>query len=119
VTTVLRILQHALGRDEFGQRKKHLTEDYRNHYVAGGDAVALCRHAVADGLMIEHSSTVISGGDPWFHVTEKGQAHIAEHSKRPPMLTRGQKRYRRFLDVSDMSGMTFRDFLTWERTNPV
>jgi hypothetical protein len=114
VNTLLSVLQHALGRDEFGQRKKHLTEDHRNHYVAseGHHSYHLCREAVALGFMEAHKATDISGGDKWFHVTDAGIKHVDETSPKPPKKTRGQLRYLRFLEVSDMDpDLTFRDFV--------
>lgn len=106
--TVLRILQHALGRDEYG----HGT-DYRNHFVAGegSEDVALCREAVAHGLMREHAPRAISGGDPIFTVTDAGKAYIAERSPKPPKLTRGQRRYQAWLTVSDICGVPFGEWL--------
>ena len=108
--TMLHILQHALGRDQYG-RNPHGGPDYRNHYVAGGEDVATCREAVAVGLMVEHPPSQITGGDPLFTVTDAGKAHVLANSLPPPKLTRGQERYRRWLDVSDATGETFRDFL--------
>lgn len=94
---ILHILQHALGRDEYGRSGPH--GDYRNHYCAGpGHAdFATCREAVAQGLMVEHPPREISGGDHVFTVTEAGKAYIAANSPRPPKLTRGQQRYREWL----------------------
>lgn len=81
MNTLLSVLQHALGRDEFGQRKTHLTEDYRNHYVAGEGhhSYHLCCEAVGLGLMESHKATDVSGGDKWFHVTDAGVKHVDEH----------------------------------------
>lgn len=118
MSTILHVLQHALGRDEFGQRKKYLTEDYRNHYVTGegGRSILICRQAAANGLMIEHKATDISGGDPWFHVTDLGVKYVDEHSPRPPKKTRGQLRYERYLEVSDYyQDLTFGEFLKREK----
>lgn len=116
--SVLHVLQHALGRDQYGQRKKHLTEDYRNHFCAGPghDMFAFCRQAVADGLMVEHPPRTISGGNNIFVVTEKGKLYIAEHSPKPPKKTRGQRRYERFRDIKDVvPDLTFREFLKREK----
>jgi hypothetical protein len=111
MTTILHILQHALGRDAYGRQTKNGGEDYRNHFVAGHDDVQVCRAAVALGLMIEHPSSPITGRDPWFSVSEVGKAYIAEHSPRPPKLTRGQRRYREWLNRADLYGGTFGDWL--------
>lgn len=86
----LHILQHSLGVDEYGQGNM-----YRNHYV--GDCES-CRPLVSLGLMTEHPASELTGGDPLFRVTEAGKKAMIEASPKPPKLTRGQKRYREFLD---------------------
>lgn len=113
MTTILSILQHALGRDQYGHNP-HGGPDYRNHFVAGGDDVALCRAAVTQGLMREHPASAISGGDPIFTVTDDGKAYVAKESPLPPKLTPGQKRYRRWLHVEDATGETFGEWLKRE-----
>jgi len=118
MSTLLGVLQHALGRDEFGQRKKHLTEDYRNHYVAGEGHHSrhLCDEAVEKGLMEKHAATGLSGGDKWFHVTDAGVKYVDENSPKPPKKTRSQLRYQRFLEVSDMDpDLTFGEFQKREK----
>lgn len=89
---LLGILQHTLGLDQYGQGKA-----YRNHFVAGGKDVDHCRELVALGYMVEHQATQISGGNPWFHVTDRGIEAVARFSPTPPpppKLTRAQQRYR-------------------------
>jgi hypothetical protein len=109
--TMLAILQHALGRDQFG-KPRHGGEDYRNHVCVGeGPDLVMCREAVSQGLMTEHAPRAISGGDPIFTVTAAGKAYIAEHSPAPPKLTRGQERYRKWLDVRDVYDISFGDWL--------
>lgn len=113
MTTILAILQHALGRDEYG----HGT-DYRNSFVTGpgGGCFALCNEAVAQGLMTDRGAVEMYDGDHVFTVTDAGKAYIAEHSPRPPKLTPGQVRYRRWLQVSDCyPGLTFGEWLKAER----
>lgn len=44
-------------------------------------------------------------------VTEAGKAAMLEQSPKPPKLTRGQKRYRRFLDAD--TGESFGEWLKW------
>jgi hypothetical protein len=56
---LLHILQHSLGLDHYGNGRQ-----YRNHYVAGGDAVENCRALVAAGYMEEYRPSALSGGDP-------------------------------------------------------
>ena len=100
MTLLLHVLQHALGRDQYGKRRHSRTDDYRNHYCIGpeGDTFDLCRSAVALGLMVEHAPRAISGDMFTFTVTDAGKAYIDEHSPPAPKLTRGQRRYREWLN---------------------
>lgn len=111
MTTILDILQHALGRDQYGRGT-----DYRNHFCAGegSDDFKLCREAASQGLMREYPPHEISGGDFVFMVTDAGKKYIAEHSPRPPKLSRGQQRYQRWLAVSDARGVSFGEWLKRE-----
>lgn len=115
MTTILHILQHALGRDEYGQRRdRSRADDYRNHYCAGDNDLSMCREAVAQGLMVEHAPREISGGCPIFTVTDKGKAHIAEHSPAPPKLSPGKARYLRWLHLRDVLDLSFGEWLKSE-----
>lgn len=111
---ILHVLQHALGRDERGQ-SRHGRGDYRNHFCAGegSEDFATCREAVAQGLMVEHPPSALSGGDSVFVVTDAGKAYVAEHSPPAPKLTRDQRRYRAWLDAD--CGLTFGE---WLRAGP-
>lgn len=62
------IMQHALGL----QRN---TREYRNHFVTGpgSDDYPDCRALVLAGLMRDHEASQITGGDPWFSVTDEGR----------------------------------------------
>lgn len=111
VMKILHIIQHALGRDQYGRQTKNDGEDYRNHFVAGADDLPTCHEAVALGLMVEHPSNQITGGDPWFHVTDAGKAYIVEHSPKPPKVSRAKRRYLRWLDVADAYGISFGEWL--------
>lgn len=105
----LSILQHALGVDKYGQG-----EQYRTHFVtgAGSDDHPTCLTLVEAGLMTRRAGdTLPFGGDDLFHVTEAGRAYVADHSLAPPKLTRGQRRYRAWLSVSDVTGESFFEFL--------
>lgn len=86
----LGILQHTLGLDEYGQGSM-----YRNHYV-GEEPV--CRELVALGFMRERADNGLTGGSPWFSVTEAGKQAIAAQSPKPPKVSRAQQRYRDWLD---------------------
>jgi hypothetical protein len=99
----LHILQHSLGLDEYGQGNM-----YRNHYCGGEED---CRPLVALGYMKEHAPGELTGGDPWFHVTDAGKAAVLAESPKPPKLTRAQKRYRAFLNTD--SGMRFCEWLKY------
>lgn len=99
MTTILHVLQHALGRNQYG-KNPHGRPDYRDHFCAGADCDSfdVCRAAVAQGLMTEHPPSDISGGDFVFVVTPAGKAYVAKHSPPEPKRTRSQERYRRFLE---------------------
>lgn len=112
MTTVLHILQHALGRDEYG-RPNPANPDYRNHFVArpGHHDWDTLLQSVADGLMTRRAGNALSGGGDIFSVTEAGKAYISENSPKPPVLTRAQKRYREWLSAD--CDMTFAEFNGW------
>ena len=112
MATILNILQHALGRDEYGRRKPGRTDDYRNHFCAGEDDLPICRDAAAQGLMTEHAPRAISGGDPIFTVTKAGVSYITEHSPAPPKVSRSKARYLRWHNsaLADL-GMSFGEWL--------
>ena len=104
---ILPILQHALGRDQYGKCPAHVS---RNHYCAGSDDIAACREAVANGLMREHPASEISGGDPIFTVTDAGRSWMLANSPAPPKVSRGKARYLRWLSgAADF--MTFGEWL--------
>lgn len=111
MTTLLHILQHALGRDEYGRRPRSRSDDYRNHYCIGEQCAGfdLCREAVAQGLMVEHAPREISGGDYIFTVTDAGRTYIAANSPKPPKVSRSRARYQCFLDAD--CGLTFGEWL--------
>lgn len=113
----LHILCHALGRDEYGQTTSriHDGKDWRNHFSTGVGSVDfdLCRELVAQGLMVEHQPSEISGGDHVFVVTAKGVEFIAQHAPKPPKLSKSKQRYQRFREYGD-GFKSFREFLTWD-----
>ncbi len=111
MTTLLHVLQHAIGRDEFGRPTSRHNPEFRNHYCCGPghDGFEHCRKAVADGLMTERGPRAISGGDHTFFVTVAGRAWIAEHSPKPPKVSRSKARYRAYLDAD--TGETFGEWL--------
>jgi hypothetical protein len=99
----LHVLQHSLGLDKYGQG-----EMYRNHFCAGGKDVAICQSLIDLGYMQQFPTTKHL---PYFNcnVTESGKEAVKRESPAPPMLTRGQKRYRQFLKAD--TGMKFGDWL--------
>jgi len=102
----LELLRHTLGVGEGGN-----TPSSRNHFVAGegsGDCET-CRALVAEGLMREHRSSELTGGDPVFVATAQGKAWTQERRTPPPKLTSGQQRYRDYLATDD--GRTFGEWL--------
>jgi hypothetical protein len=106
----LHILQHSLGVDKHGRG-----EQYRNHFVASeghhdwADLLAL----VEAGLMTRRAGNQLSGGADVFYVTEAGKRHVAEHSPKPPKLTRSQQRYEDYL--AEDSGLRFGEWLKSRR----
>jgi len=100
VNALLHILQHALGRDEYGVQRKNGGADYRNHFCTGtgSDDFRACEQAVTEGLMTRRDPSELSGGDFVYIVTPKGRVYIAEHSPKEPKLSRAAKRYRQWLD---------------------
>src|ERR1700675_2922297 len=97
----LHILQHALGVDQYGQGRM-----FRNYYVGGESE---CRPLVALGFMTEHRASELTGGDPWFRVTDIGKQAVRDLSPAPPKLTRSQRRYREFLNAD--SGLSFGEWM--------
>jgi len=108
---VLCVLQHALGRNEYG-KKPYARGVERNHFcaAAGTADFAACRDAVAQGLMRELPPSAISGGNSIFVVTDAGKNHVVAHSPPEPKLTRGQQRYREFLAAD--CGISFGEWLS-------
>lgn len=102
----IEILQHSLGLDEHGQGKS-----YRNHYVSGDgcDGWDTLLDLVSRGLMTRSPGSSITGWDDCFTVTEAGRAYVAEHSPKPPKLTRAQRRYRDFIAAD--CGLSFCEWL--------
>jgi hypothetical protein len=93
----LNILQHSLGVDQYGRG-----EQYRNHFVAGGDDITTCRELVALGYMQESDSYgELSGNMPCFFVSDAGKKAMRDGSPKPPKITAGQKRYHEWLEVAD------------------
>lgn len=65
------LMRHALGVQQYGVRFK---KPYRNHFVAGGDHVAIWDGLVAQGFATKREGNQITGGCPVFYVTDAGRA---------------------------------------------
>lgn len=107
----LHVLQHSLGLNQYGKGRP-----YRNHFVTGPQTTDWphCIALVADGLMEQHAPGAMTGGSPWFSVTEAGREYVAKNSPpepAKPKLTRSQRRYERFLEYGD----GFESFLSYCR----
>lgn len=91
----LHILQHSLGVDQYGQGT-----NYRNHFVAGagGPDDVRCRILVSHGYMSLGRKDDLSGGEQTYHVTPAGIVAMHRESAKPPKLSRGQQRYRDWID---------------------
>lgn len=100
--TQLHILRHSLGLDAHSHGRP-----YRNHYVAGGDDVAVCDGLVEIECMSRRVGSELSGGAPIYHVTEKGR-DAAAPTTRPKKPTR----YQVWLKLADaFSAWNFGDWL--------
>ncbi len=108
----LHILQHSLGCDEYGRRRKGSD---RNRYVIGpgGDSFDACRLLTDNGLMTDTGPRVGCGGMHLFYVTDKGRKEMFAQSQVPPRLKRSAKRYLEYLDAD--SGLSFGEWLKTKR----
>lgn len=95
----LKILQHSLGLDQYGQG-----DQYRNHFVTGpgSNDFGDCQALVAKGLMASKGARELFGGDHYFTVTPEGIKFVAENSPAPPKLSRSKRRYLKYLAASDV-----------------
>lgn len=98
----LQILQHSLGRDEYGRRPAtNPHEDYRNYFVTDPNTVdyPVCRDLESLGLMgSSQPPTFIDQGSVVFHVTDDGVREVERLSPKPPKLSRSKQRYQQYLD---------------------
>lgn len=102
----LSIVQHALGCDQYG-----LGSRYRNRYVVD-DGVPEIMDLVAKGLMQDHGAQVGMGGMHYYSVTQEGIRAMEKESPKPPVLTRAQKRYRKWIDSGAADcGVEFGDYI--------
>jgi hypothetical protein len=99
----IHILRHSLGLT-YGE------EMYRNHFVTGEGSIDHpdCMALSAAGLMRRVEGSALSGGMDVFVVTDAGKLVAQAHT---PKLSRSKKRYLRWLDISDVTGQSFGDWL--------
>jgi hypothetical protein len=104
---MLSVIQHSLGVDKFGQG-----DQYRDHFVTGEGSTdwPICMEATGLGFMKRHASPAHFGGNDFFIVTDAGRVWMAENSPPAPKLTRGQRRYREWLNISDVYDISFIDY---------
>lgn len=109
----LSILQHAIGRDEYGQPRSAGNPEFRNHFVTGEGSTdyPTCMALVGQGLMTRRAGNAITGGDDCFFVTDAGREYVREHSPKPPKMTRSQRRYESFL--REDSSLSFGEWLKY------
>lgn len=105
----LEILQHSLGVDQYGRGTQ-----YRNRFVTdpSGDDFRTCTELVQMGHMATRGAVDGFGGMHLFWVTDAGKNAMRTESPAPPKITRGQRRYERYLR-SD-SSMTFGEWLKYQ-----
>ncbi len=105
-----RLLVHALGLGEY----KH--EPYRNHFVAGAGHLDVPEldGLVERGLMSKREPAPgwLPGGSIVYVVTDAGRALALQvHREALPKLTRAQKRYEQWLDLSEFYDFSFGEWL--------
>lgn len=109
-TKLLKILQHSLGVNEYGQGNQ-----YRNHFATGPGSKDFdqCNELCKIGLMKDLGQKDLWGKYHCFVVTEKGKELVATESPKPPKLTRSQKRYQEYLEIGDCFD-NFKHFLAYD-----
>ena len=102
----LRILQHALDKDKYGHGRHA-----RNLFVTDDDCEngVICNRLVTWGLMLRHPPRELSGGSPWFTVTQDGQCAMRANSPNPAKQSASQRRYLEWLRLDSCE--SFGDWL--------
>ncbi len=104
-------LLHTLGLGEECHKPS------RNRFVCGSPPRPAVGELVVAGLMAEYLPTpgFLGEGSHLYMATEAGRAValdcLARREAARPQLTRGQVRYRAWLDFSDASDLSFGDWL--------
>lgn len=109
----LKILQHSLGTDQYGQLPKH--HEGRNYYGTDGDDPD-CNDLVALGYM-DKGSPKSWTPDIFFTVTDAGKKAMREASPIPPKISRSTKRFAEYSSFSDAYDCTFREWLDISKTD--
>ena len=109
----LQILQHTLGADQYGRRKRYCD---RNFFCAGPKDEPDCRALVEMGFMQYHKTTELF---PYFNcsVTDAGWSAMMKASPAPPKLTRSQLRFAEYRQFADAFDCSFREFLRVSKTD--
>ncbi|MBF0339428.1 MAG: hypothetical protein HQL95_00515 [Magnetococcales bacterium] len=116
----LHIIQHSLGRDQYGLLPSGVKEEFRNHYVIGPESNGYddCTDLVDAGLMTRSPGGELLSGMDIFCVTESGRAFMVANSHKPEYISRSKQRakqkYQHYLAYSDFISIPFIDFLKME-----
>lgn len=108
----LHILQHSLGADQYGRRKRYSD---RNHYIT--DDNAEMESLVALGYMRCDGSNVATGGMNCYRVTDAGIKAMREASPNPPKKSRSAIRFEEYRSYADAFDCTFRQWLDIRKTD--
>jgi hypothetical protein len=105
----LDILRHMLGVNDLNGKAP---APYRNYYCACPGDKQLHELQGLGAVEMYHRTAKGAGGDyEWFRCTDAGSAAALASCPKP--LTGAKKRYRAFLEISDVyPDLTFREFLT-------
>ena len=100
----IHVLQHSLGITDGGK-------EYRNYYCAVTDDPQL-EALTRSGLMVR-GHKINDGRNRYYFVTDDGRKVAYKNLPSRPRLTRGQRRYRKWMNISDCyPDLTFKEFLT-------
>ena len=109
----LHILHHSLGISEPLEISKQ-KPPYRNHFVTEprGKDFELLKDLEKAGLVERQRHSLLRSKQWCFHCTDEGK-RLASTTRPTLKLTRDQRRYDNFLEMSDVDqDLTFRKFLT-------
>ena len=104
----IHILCHALGRDDYGQLRRGVREEYRNHYDPSPEVQSSIDRLVLAGLMEPYQCV---GGWTMYRVTNEGRRQAIKQSLPAPRQTDAARRYRKWQDTRDAHGLSFGQWL--------